>query len=337
MAAAWISFTGNRSGAGNPPPNDIIPGLRVNFSSSLISDARISLAFLEYRCENLLTMLSPLCTHLASFFKPLALLHLNQFSLIIMSQGKFLITSQSNIVPMGRMNFLGSIASFETKEGQLTLVALIMMLYVMAIFVGVAIHEVLGHGLATIAFGGDFYALYLSPGSGYISFHLPDSVSAHEAAFIYMAGITVQIAVGLAIMLLVFPKIKNLLAGLFTLMLSVALLVHPSLYLFLGYFYQNGDTKYAAALLGIQPDLFVVAGLIMTGIFTLMISAAALNFIGSFLNVGDEKTRNKILLIFWMKYLRKTPSQYLVCYLPKQPARYWMNLAASFDKSWLRK
>lgn len=224
-----------------------------------------------------------------------------QLFLIILSfEGKFLIVPNANTALMGKMNFLDNAAPLESKEGQLTFVALIMMLYVIAIFLAVAIHEVLGHGVVTIIFGGEFYAVYISPGSGFISFYLPDSITNIQVGIIYMAGIAVQIVVGLIVFLFIFPKIKNFMLGLFTLMFSVAMLVHPSLYLFLGYFYQNGDTKYAAAILGIQPDIFVVAGIIMTGVFTLLVSIAALNFIGGFLDVGDEKVRNKILLMFWL-------------------------------------
>ena len=214
--------------------------------------------------------------------------------------GKDFISPFANTALMGKMNFLENAAPLESKEGQLTFVALIMMLYVIAIFIAVAIHEVLGHGVAAIIFGGEFYAVYLSPGSGFISFYIPDSVTNTQVAIIYMAGIAVQIIIGLAVLLLVFPKIKNFMLGLFTLMFSVAMLVHPSIYLFLGYFYQNGDTKYAVFRLGIQPDIFLVSGLIMTGVFTLLVSVAALNFIGSFLDVGDEKVRNQILLMFWL-------------------------------------
>ena len=54
------------------------------------------------------------------------------------------------------------------------------------------------------------------------------------------------------------------------------------------------------ALLGVQPDAFIVAGLIMTGVFVLMVSMAAMNFIGSYVTVEDEATRKQLLLIFWM-------------------------------------
>ena len=102
-----------------------------------------------------------------------------QLFLIILSfetdLGKDFISPITNTALMGKMNFLDNAPPLESKEGQLTLVALIMMLYVIAIFIAVAIHEVLGHGVATILFGGEFYAVYLSPGSGFISFYLPDS------------------------------------------------------------------------------------------------------------------------------------------------------------------
>jgi hypothetical protein len=207
---------------------------------------------------------------------------------------------------MGKTGFLSNAVPLESKEGQLTLIALIMMLYVMALFLAVAIHEILGHGLTTVLFGGEFYAVYLSPGNGFISFHLPDSVSSSQVAIIYMAGIAIQIIIGLAVMLFIFPRIKNFMLGLFTLLFSVAMLVHPSIYLFLGYFYKSGDTFYAVNILGIRPDIFVVAGIIMTGIFTILISIIALNFIGGFFDVGDEKIRNKILLMFWLPPLTLT-------------------------------
>ena len=201
---------------------------------------------------------------------------------------------------MGRWNFLENTAPLDTKEGKLSLAAVMMMIYLLAMFLAIAIHEILGHGLATVLLGGEFYAFYLSPGSGFISFYLPDTISTSQVAFIYMAGILVQFAIGLAVFFLVLPKVKSFLWGIFTLMFSVGMLVHPALYLFLGYFYGSGDTRYAVSLLGVQPDAFIVTGLILTGIFVLMVSMAAMNFIGKHVNVEDEAMRKQILMIFWM-------------------------------------
>src|SRR3990170_698159 len=44
---------------------------------------------------------------------------------------------------------------------------------IVARFAAVAVHEILGHGLATLAVGGTFYAVYLSPGEGAAYASLP--------------------------------------------------------------------------------------------------------------------------------------------------------------------
>jgi hypothetical protein len=186
-----------------------------------------------------------------------------------------------------------------SREGKLTLLALLMMLYVMALFVSIAIHEVLGHGLFAFLLGGDFYAVYLSPGSGYVSFWLPPSISNANVALIYMAGILAQLVIGSITLLFIFPRIKGFLWGIFTLMFSIGMLVHSSLYLFMGYIYESGDTKYATLVLGIQPDIFMVSGLILTGLFVIYISMVALKFLGRFIDLEGDRTRSRALLLFW--------------------------------------
>ncbi len=201
---------------------------------------------------------------------------------------------------MRSSGFLGQVASLRSSEGQLIFVALVLMLYTIALFISVSIHEILGHGLAAMALGGKFYAVYLSPGSGYISFMLPEAVSRSQAAFVYMAGIMVEILFGLALLFLVFPRLKNFYASLFTLVLSATMLVHPSIYLFIGYFYDRGDSHHAAAVLGIGGDIFVVTGMILTGIFVLLVSSKVLNYLGEFMEAESEHARTRILLLFWL-------------------------------------
>ncbi|MDO9538116.1 MAG: hypothetical protein Q7J68_07340, partial [Thermoplasmata archaeon] len=101
------------------------------------------------------------------------------------------------------------------------------------------------------------------------------------------------------ILFLVMPRIKNFFWGLFTLMLCVGLLVHSSLYLFMGYVYDYGDTRYAALVLGMEPDVFMVTGIILTGLFVLAISMAALKFMGRFINLDEDGIRSKTLAMFW--------------------------------------
>ena len=186
-----------------------------------------------------------------------------------------------------------------SREGKLTLLAILMMLYVIALFLSIAVHEILGHAAFTVMLGGDVYAIYLSPGSGYVSFWLPPDMSTPEIALIYMAGIAVQLVIGALVLFLVFPRIKNFMLGLFTLMFCIGMTVHSSLYLFMGYIYASGDTRYAATLLGVGPDAFMVTGLILTGVFILYISMTALKFIGKHMDLEDDRTRSMTLLLFW--------------------------------------
>ncbi len=188
----------------------------------------------------------------------------------------------------------------DSREGKLTILALLMMLYIVAMFFSVTIHEVLGHGLFTVLLGGEFYAFYLSPGSGFASLWFPPTLTRAGAALIYMAGILVQLAIGTLVLFLVLPRIKNVITGLFTLMFCVSMLVYSSLYLVMGYFYSSGDTLQAVRVLGVNPEPFLVAGIMLTGTFVLMISTSALKFLGRFLNLEDEKTRFRMLAIFWM-------------------------------------
>ncbi|MDD4307429.1 MAG: hypothetical protein PHU53_01300 [Thermoplasmata archaeon] len=197
----------------------------------------------------------------------------------------------------GRM--MGLAEPLTSREGKLTLLALIMMLYVIALFLSVAIHEIFGHMLFTTLLGGDAYAVYLSPGNGYVSFWLPPELTAAEGALIYMSGILVQLLIGTLVLLLVLPRIKNFVLGLFTLMFCIGMTVHSSMYLFMGYIYSTGDTRYAVAMLGISPDAFLVAGIILAGIFTIYISMAGLKFLGRYMDLEEDRERSAALFIFW--------------------------------------
>src|SRR3972149_8910030 len=47
-----------------------------------------------------------------------------------------------------------------------TFAILVLAGFVVARFLAVALHEVVGHGLTTLALGGAFYGVYISPGAG---------------------------------------------------------------------------------------------------------------------------------------------------------------------------
>jgi hypothetical protein len=189
----------------------------------------------------------------------------------------------------------------DTKEGWFTFVALIMMLYTIALFISVTIHEVLGHGLATLLTGGDFYAVYISPGSGYASLYIPEGTGVETRAFVLMAGIMVELIAGCLLFFLVLPRLKGFVTHLFGLVLSVTLLVHPSIYLFLGFYYTEGDSYKAARALGMlgNGDAFIVSGLILSGIFVILISMAALSFLSGY-KEDIEGEGTKLLFMFWL-------------------------------------
>jgi len=125
-------------------------------------------------------------------------------------------------------------------------------------------------------------------------------MKAGDLALVYLAGIIMQLAIGSAILFFVFPRIKNFIVGLFTLMFCVSMLVFSSLYLFMGYYYDGGDTFHAVRVLGIPPDAFLTLGIILTGMFIILISMAALKFMGGFMDLDDEDRGIKALAMFWL-------------------------------------
>src|SRR3989442_15094048 len=52
----------------------------------------------------------------------------------------------------------------------------VVLAHVLSRFLGVAVHELLGHATAAILLGGSAYGVYVSPGSGITYVYLPESV-----------------------------------------------------------------------------------------------------------------------------------------------------------------
>lgn len=182
------------------------------------------------------------------------------------------------------------------------MMALVIIFYTIAMFLSVALHEIVGHGLSTILLGGDFYAVYISPGSGYASVNI-EHLSAVSKTAVYLGGITVEIIGGLIVLYLVLPRLKGFLTGLFGLVMSVVMLINPSIYLFLGYFIAEGDSFRAAYYLNVlgtsTGEFFIVTGLILLGIFVLLISMAALKFLGQYMDSGEKSDGFRLLGLFW--------------------------------------
>src|SRR3990172_7176771 len=125
-------------------------------------------------------------------------------------------------------------------------------------FLAVAAHEVLGHGLFSMALGGSFYAVYLSPGQGsaYVYLAAPAYGAVDWASVaVNLAGIAVELLLGLAVLLL-YPRVRGFVPRLFVLLLLSVLLVHTFLYMAVGALPLpglRGDTANAVVLLKAPP------------------------------------------------------------------------------------
>ncbi len=187
-----------------------------------------------------------------------------------------------------------------SKEGKYLFMALIIMFYTIARLLGVGVHEFAGHGLFTELVGGEFYAAYISPGNGFASIYLPDGTSQSIIALTYLAGIIVELIVGSILLFIVYPRMKNLMPALFTLVMSEILLVHSSLYLVLGSYIPSGDTYRANIFGGIAMDIMVVSGLILASVSILIISMKFIQFITNFEVIKDDNSARRALGLFWL-------------------------------------
>ena len=189
---------------------------------------------------------------------------------------------------------------FDSREGKYLFMALIVMFYAIARLMGVGVHEFIGHGLFTEMLGGEFYAAYISPGNGYASIYLPGDASQAMIATVYLAGIFVELVLGLIILFLVYPRMKRFTTGLFVLVLSEILLVHSSFYLVLGSYISSGDSYLASRVGGVPIDLLIISGLILAGFFILLISVKFLQFISEFAVIDDDRKAVRALGLFWL-------------------------------------
>ena len=146
--------------------------------------------------------------------------------------------------------------------------------FVVARFLGVALHEIVGHGLFAILVGGSFYGVYISPGSGFALVFVPVSAPVAADALVSLAGILVEVLVGVAV-LRFYPRVRTFLGRLFVLLLLEVLLVYTLVYLALGALGATaGDSAQAVASLR-APHLlasFLVVGIAWATAFAYVIS-----------------------------------------------------------------
>jgi len=177
--------------------------------------------------------------------------------------------------------------------------ALVVLLgFVVARFLGVAVHEVAGHGLFAVATGGAFYGTYISPGSGFALIYLPPTVPDAASAAVALAGILVQLVLGVLLWRLA-PRARTFLGRLFLLLLVEVFVVYSFIYLGLGALGgTGGDSAGAAAILG-APHLvpaFVFVGIAWASAIAFRISRELIALVAP----GASRRQEVLYLsLFW--------------------------------------
>lgn len=188
----------------------------------------------------------------------------------------------------------------DSKEGALLFMVIVIMLFTVLRFVSVGIHEILGHGLFTEAAGGTFFATYISPSGGYASIDIPDDAGRATTTIIFLAGILVDILVGLIVLFFIYPRVKKFMTGLALLIFSEVLIVHSAFYLVLGAYIRDGDSFKAIYYGGLEPAIPIVLGLTMAGMFIIIISVRLVKFMSRYITMTDDRKALKSLSYFWL-------------------------------------
>lgn len=203
-----------------------------------------------------------------------------------------------------KLSSLKRIFSYTIKStsawGDSLIFILFILVFAVARFLGILVHE-LGHGLLALALGGDFYALYASPGTGLAYIYLED-LSWGERVFVDAGGVMFQLIIGV-LLFISYPKFKSFLARIFSLQLLVVLIIYPLLYLGLSVFY-GGD---GAAMVGeIKRNAGLDASLPLTALSLFFASFVAyfilrriLAFLEDYFTLFTEKEAFHTLFLFF--------------------------------------
>ena len=167
-------------------------------------------------------------------------------------------------------------------------------------WLGVALHEIGGHGLFAALAGGSFYGVYVSPVTGFTLLHL--SLGTHDAVrvLVVLAGILVEILVGLVVFLL-YPRVRTFAGRIFILALLEILLVYSFAYLALGVFgATGGDPAQIVAILDAPTHLgiaFFVVGILWAVATGYAISAEVLRLVAPALSLRRQLA---YVVLFWI-------------------------------------
>jgi len=176
---------------------------------------------------------------------------------------------------------------------------LIMAGYIVARFLGVAFHEIVGHGLAASLLGGTCYAVFVSPSAGFTYLFMPPGTSASADAVVNLAGIAVEVAAG-TLLLFLYRRIIDPLSRLMALLFLQVLLFQAFMYMAIGAFPETGgDTSQVVqefdsnALLAV----FVIVGVALGVFVAYVVTRELLSLLAPTL---DLRKWILIAIVFWL-------------------------------------
>jgi len=165
-------------------------------------------------------------------------------------------------------------------------------------WMGVGLHEVVGHGLFAVLAGGSFYGVYVSPVAGFALVHLPVGTFDAVRILVILAGIVVEILLGLLVFRL-YPRARTFAGRLFVLALLEILLVYSFAYLALGVMGTTGGDPYQVVEIVGAPHLglaLLAVGMLWAVAVGYEISAEVLRLVAPALSLRRQLA---YVVLFW--------------------------------------
>jgi hypothetical protein len=176
----------------------------------------------------------------------------------------------------------------------------VLLAHVLSRFLGVGVHELLGHAAVATLLGGSAYGVYVSPGSGITYVYLPPGLPAAGVVAMLGAGIAVETAFGIALWW--FTR-RSPSAGwrLFGVVAASVLVVYSLVYMASGAFEGfRGDTWAIVSTLQ-APALavgFAAVGILWTLLVGVFLSFDVVRVLGG--PAKDLRRVSLMLILFWL-------------------------------------
>ncbi len=176
----------------------------------------------------------------------------------------------------------------------------VLLSHVLSRFLGVGVHELLGHAAAATLLGGSAYGVYVSPGSGITYVYLPQGLPVAGVVAMLASGIAVETAFGLALWW--FTR-RSPSPGwrLFGVVAASVCVVYSLVYMASGAFEGfRGDTWANVSTLQ-APALafgFAAVGILWTLLVGVFLSFDVVRIIGG--PARDIRRASLMLLVFWL-------------------------------------